>query len=230
MREQQQPPDGGDWFDELTGEGEAAPDDGTPTDFLRRIMADETQTGTARVAAAKVLMDRGVGTSEDAATVAMARQVRELTSEQLDAELARFMQDGTPPPDGGLDAYLSKLIEHERREAGDRPLPMRWEREVRRRVGRRVRKIAADFDRRVEAAVLAATSQAVESPSTAEEQQVAVVVPLHLRSRGERTPSEQMDQDMIDSRRAELPPGQQQHVPPGLDPRAVGRAWGSRRP
>jgi len=58
MREQQ-PPDGGDWFEELTGEGEAAPDDGTPTDFLRRIMADATQTGTARVAAAKVLMERG---------------------------------------------------------------------------------------------------------------------------------------------------------------------------
>lgn len=230
MPGQQQPPDGGDWFDDLTGEGEATPDDGTPTDFLRRIMADATQTGTARVAAAKVLMDRGVGTSEDAATVALARQVRELTSKQLDAELARFMREGSMPPEGGLDAYLSKLIEHERREAGDRPLPMRWEREVQRRVGRRVRKIAADFDRRVQAAVLAATSRAVESPSTSEEPQMAVVVPLHLRSRAERTPSEQIDQDLIDSRRAELPPGQQRHVPPGLDPRALGRAWSSGRP
>jgi hypothetical protein len=230
MPGQQQPPDGGDWFDELTGEGEATPDTATPTEFLRQIMADATQTGTARVAAAKVLMERGVGSTEDAATLRMAQQVAGMSSEQLDVELARFIQVGTPPPDGGVDAYLSKLIEHERPEAGDRPLPMRWEREVRRRVGRRVRKIAADFDQRVQAAVMAATSQAVESPSTAAEPQVAVVVPLHLRSRAERTSSEQMDQNMIDARREDLPPGQRQHVPPGLDPRAMGRAWSSGRP
>jgi hypothetical protein len=230
MPGQQQPPDGGDWYDELTGEGEAPPDTAAPTEFLRQIMADATQTGTARVAAAKVLMDRGVGSTEDAATLVMAQQVAGMSSEQLDRELARFMQEGTPPPDGGLDAYLSKLIEHHEVEPGDQPLPVRLEREVRRRVSRRVRKIAADFDRRVAAAVQAATPRDVASSSTAEQEQVAVVVPLHLRSRAERTPGEQMEQDWIDGRREDLPPGQRQHVPPGLDPRVLGRAWGSGRP
>jgi hypothetical protein len=226
--QQQQPPDG-DWFEDLTGGEAAEPEQDTPTDFLRRIMANPNEPATARVAAAKVLMDRGVGAQDDDATLALARNMREITDARLDAEVARFMQQGVTAPDEGVEAYFSKLVEHTEPMQGDRPLPARWEREVRRRVARRVRRIVADFDRRVQAATQILPQQDAAAPSAAQQQQVAVVVPLHLRRRSERTVAEQVEQEMIDSRRAELPPGARQHVPVGLDPQALGRAWPSGR-
>lgn len=229
MPNPQQPQPDADWFEELNADPPVVTED-APTDFLRRIMADRTEPAAARVAAAKVLMDRGVGSTDESATVALARQVQDLTDEQLDAELARFMRQGTPPPDGGVDAYLSTLSKHDQPQEGDRPLPARFEQEVRRRVARRVRKIAADFDRRVQAATQNRTQQAVASPSTSAQPQMAVVVPLHMKPNAERTVAEQVEQGMIDARRADLPPGQRQHVPAGLDPRALGGAWPSGRP
>jgi hypothetical protein len=92
----QQPQPDGDWFEGLNQDPPMT--ENAPTDFLRRIMADRTEPAAARVTAAKVLMDRGAGSTDDSATVALARQVQDLTDEQLDAELARFMREGTPPP------------------------------------------------------------------------------------------------------------------------------------
>ena len=98
--------------DELAGDD--APLAGTPREMLRQIAANPKTPASARVAALKALDDRDPGeTSADPAMLEIVRQVADLSTEQLDKELAGFMDGGhvpPPPPPPGSEADIEQRV------------------------------------------------------------------------------------------------------------------------
>jgi hypothetical protein len=199
-----------DWLDDWAGDDAPPPEpaDDTPVAVLRHIAA-HGNNDSARVAAARALMDKGIGL-EDEVDGRAVFDLSHLSGEQLEKALAGFFEPGSPaPPDDGA------------------PLPHPWERRVQRRVRREVKRMAAYLDERVEAAArrLVASQSHATVRTTAEEG--GEVVPLRDPAPSQ---AEQGRRARTEARRSALPPGQRQHVPLGIDPEALARAWPSGRP
>ena len=170
MDEQQRQPDDG-WLDDWALGGDAPADDLTPQAVLRQIANDQGQPGTARVAAIKLLLDRGLRlddepTVDDRFTFNLAG----LSGDKLDRELAGYFDNGWQPPGGpdgehapALDERLAAVVD----AIGAEATTTRYPRTAARLAALVERHLAADTEERVQARLAEMGEKDEEVPKAA---------------------------------------------------------------
>jgi hypothetical protein len=214
------------WLDD-DGEGELQADLTQSPESILRHIAEHGNSDQARVAAARVLLERGAGAGEDVPMMEIAREIGALSGEALEDELVGFFNPGAPPepPSGGGE-----------------PLSERMEREVERRVKRLHRRAMKSLAKRLRADDPVPQRVAAEAvPEVREEQPPAEqrTAKIYRLDTGEvidgtngitdvqrdKLIRQDVRNQIREERRRAVGPGLRQHIPPGMDPRAWDRAW-----